>query len=253
MIKQCLAILLCLVAVAIVSGQTRSKRSAQKRPALKQPAEVVQAYEVCREFQRVFGEYLDFDRAYEATFTKDPARRRAIARAEINVSDVDLSQIDDATLIGIYKDETQLFWLLLTLIDPDGPIDKSELSPPAIDNIYDRFRVRPATAQQLREYAAQLKQDVNAVRAHLNQLAAKHVSVAERIQQMKKGLSDLKLPDTYVVKPLTSYRNSNVLSADEKYYQIGNYEVVREEWRDEDHRNPLLHETFLNILTAPDA
>jgi len=195
---------------------------------VKQPRDVVEAYDVCREFQRVFGEDLDFDRAFEATFTKDPARRRAIARAEINISEVDLSQIDDATLVGIYKDETQLFWLLLTLIDPDGPVDKSELSPPAIDSIYDRFRVRPKTAEELREYAAQLKQDVITVRAHLNQLAAKHVSVAERIQQMKKGLSDLKLPDKYVVKPLTSYRNSNVLSAEERYYQIRNYEVVRE-------------------------
>ncbi|HEU4433200.1 MAG TPA: hypothetical protein VFR51_07365 [Pyrinomonadaceae bacterium] len=195
---------------------------------MKQPAEVAAAYEVCREFQRVFGEDLDFDRAFEQTFTKNPARRRAIARAEINVSDVDLARIDDATLIGIYKDETQLFWLLLMLIDPDGPVGESELSPPEIDNVYDRFRVRPKTAQELREYAAELKQDVIAVRAHLNQLSAKHVSVAERIQQMKKGLSDLKLPDTYVVKPLTSYRNSNVLGANEKYYQIGNYEVVRE-------------------------
>lgn len=195
---------------------------------VKQPADVVEAYEVCREFQRVFGEDLDFDRAYEATFTKDPARRRAIARAEIEVEDVDLSQIDDATLIGIYKDETQLFWLLLTLIDPDGPVGESELSPPDIDNIYDRFRVRPKTAQELKEFAAQLKQDVITVRAHLNQLAAKHVSVAQRVRDMKKGLSDLKLPDKYVVEPLTSYRNSNVLSAQEKYYQIGNYEVVRE-------------------------
>lgn len=227
MIKNCLAILVCVVAVANISGQTRSK-PAQKQPMVKQPADVVEAYEVCREFQRVFGEDLDFDRAYEATFTKDPARRRAIARAEIEAGDVDLSQIDDATLIGIYKDETQLFWLLLTLIDPDGPVDKSELSPPDIDNIYDRFRVRPKTVQELKEFAAQLKEDVITVRAHLNQLAAKHVSVAQRVRDMKKGLSDLKLPDKYVVEPLTSYRNSNVLSAEEKYYQIGNYEVVRE-------------------------
>ena len=227
MIKKCLAILVCVVAVANILGQTRSK-SAQKQPIVKQPTDVVEAYEVCREFQRVFGEDLDFDRAYEATFTKDPARRRAIARAEIEVGDVDLSQIDDATLIGMYKDETQLFWLLLTLIDPDGPVGESELSPPEIDNIYDRFRVRPKTAQELKEYAAELKQDVITVRAHLNRLAAKHVSVAQRVRDMKKGLSDLKLPDKYVVQPLTSYRNSNVLGANEKYYEIGNYEVVRE-------------------------
>ena len=30
------------------------------------------------------------------------------------------------------------------------------------------------------------------------------------------------------VQPLTSYRNTNVLGGNEKYYLIGNYEVVRE-------------------------
>jgi hypothetical protein len=54
------------------------------------------------------------------------------------------------------------------------------------------------------------------------------ISVAEQIQKMKKGLADLKLPDTFVVQPLTSYRNTNVLRANEKYYDIGNYEVIRE-------------------------
>lgn len=227
MIKQCLAILLCLVAVANSTGQTRSK-SAQKQPLVKQPAEVVEAYAVCREFQRLFGQDLDFDRAYEATFTKDPARRRAIARAEIEVNDIDLAQVDDATLIGIYKDETQLFFLLIMVMAADEQVPKAELLTDEINSVYDRFRVRPKTTKELREYAAQLKKDVTVVRAHLNQLAAKHASVAEQIQTMKQGVSDLKLPDTYVVKPLTAYRNTNVLRADEKYYQIGSYEVVRE-------------------------
>ena len=227
MIKKCCSILLCLIALANVSGQTRS-RPAQKKPAVKQPAEVVEAYAVCREFQRLFGEDLDFDRAYEATFTKDPARRRAIARAEIEVNDVDLSQIDDATLIGIYKDETQLFWLLILIMAADEYVPKAELLTDEINSVYDRFRVRPKTPAELREYAAELKQDVMIVRAHLNQLAAKHDSVAEQIQKMKKGLADLKLPDTFVVQPLTSYRNTNVLRANEKYYDIGNYEVIRE-------------------------
>ena len=226
MIKQYLAILLCLVAITNVASQTRPK-SGQKAP-VKQPADVIAAYEVCREFQRVFGEDLDFDRAFEATFTKDPARRRAIARAEIDLNDVDLSKIDDATLIGIYKDETQLFWLLILIMAPEDQVPKAELLPDEIDSVYDHFRVRPKTTEELREYATQLKQDVTVVRTHLNQLAAKHVSVAEQIQKMKKGLADLKLPDTYVVQPMTSYRNTNVLRANEKYYAIGNYEVVRE-------------------------
>jgi hypothetical protein len=227
MIKKSLAIFLCLVAVANVLGQTRSK-SAQKQTVVKQPAEVVEAYQVCREFQRILGEDLDFDRAFEATFTKDPARRRAIARAEIEVTDVDLTQIDDATLIGIYKDETQLFWLLIVLIDPEDQVKRSELLPDEINNIFDRFRVRPKTPEELRAFATQLKSDVIVVRAHLNQLAAKHVSVAERVRGMKKGLSELELPKNYVVQPLTAYRNSHVLGAKEKYYQIGNYDVVRE-------------------------
>jgi hypothetical protein len=228
MIKKCFAILLCLIVVANVSGQTRSKSTRQKQPAVKQPPEVVAAYVVCREFQRLFGEDLDFDRAYEATFTKDPARRRAIARAEIEVDGVDLSQIDDATLIGIYKDETQLFWLLIMAMAADEQVPKAELLTDEIDSIYDRFRVRPKTKEELREYATQLKQDLTIVRAHVNQFAAKHASVAEQIQALKKGLSDLKLPDTYIVQPLTSYRNTNVLRPNEKYYDIGNYEVIRE-------------------------
>ena len=225
--KKSLAICVCLVFVAGVLGQTRSK-SAQKKPTVKQPPEVVEAYAVCREFQRLFGQDLDFDRAYEATFTKDPARRRAIARAEIEVNDVDLSQIDDATLIGIYKDETQLFWLLIMIMAADEQVPKAELLTDEINSVYDRFRVRPKTQAELKDYASQLKQDVSVVRAHLNQLAAKHPAVAEQIEKMKQGVADLKLPDTYVVQPLTSYRNSNVLGPNEKYYQIGNYEVVRE-------------------------
>src|SRR6266496_683054 len=46
---------------------------------VKQSPEVLQAYQVCETFERLLSENLDFGRAYEATFTSDRARRRAIA------------------------------------------------------------------------------------------------------------------------------------------------------------------------------
>ena len=69
MIKKYLAICVCLFAIADVLGQTRSKSAKQRRP-VKQPPEVVEAYRVCNEFQQMLAENFDFERAFEATFTK---------------------------------------------------------------------------------------------------------------------------------------------------------------------------------------
>src|SRR4026209_2009801 len=84
---------------------------------VKQPRPVIEAYRVCNRFQQLFAEDLDFDRAFEATFTKNPARRRALAIAEGEFGDLDLTSIDDATLIGVYKNQVQLLFLTLLLID----------------------------------------------------------------------------------------------------------------------------------------
>lgn len=219
MIKICIALIMLLVTAA---GQPASKR-------VKQPRDVVKAYRVCAEFQRVFAEDLDFDRAFEATFTKDPKRRREIAIAESELGDIDFAQVDDATLLGLYKDQVQLFLLMLPLIDAKDELDTAILFPPPIEAMFDRLKTRPKDRTELRAYAVQLKRDVGDFRAHLNELAAKYPGVAEGIRKYKQSLSGkLEPPTSYVVKPLTAYSKGRVLGLNEKYYQIDSYAVIRE-------------------------
>ncbi len=72
--------------------------------------------------------------------------------------------------------------------------------------------------------------DAQQLRAHLNQLAAQHAFVAERIRQFKEDLLLKKLepPADHIVKPLTAYSKGKVLGVDEEYYQVEDYAVVRE-------------------------
>lgn len=220
MIKTCFAIsLLIVVAVTNTYGQH-----------VKQPREVIEAYRVCAEFQRLFAEDLDFERAFEATFTKDPARRRAIAIVESELGDVaGLDQVDDATLISIYIGQSQLLFPLLILTNPDGLLERATVLPPNINEIYDRVRVKAKDATELRDYAAQLKRDVSAVRSHLNQLKAKYPSFADRLRNFQEAFDkDIEPPDNYIVKPLTSYSKGKVLGLKEEYYQIKEYSVIRE-------------------------
>lgn len=224
MIKICFALSLLIVAVvANTYGQRATKR-------VKQPAEVIEAYRVCSEFQRLYAEDLDFERAFEATFTKDPARRRAIAIAESELGHaIDLAQVDDPTLIGLYKDQMQLLFSLLLLINSEDEVDKAVLLPPEIDEIYDRVRRAPKDVQELREYAAQLKRDVASVRSHLDRLVANNPSISLRVRKFKEYmLKELKPPDSHIVQPLTSYSKGKVAGLKEEYYQIDSYSVIRE-------------------------
>ncbi|HEX6047164.1 MAG TPA: hypothetical protein VFZ22_21930 [Pyrinomonadaceae bacterium] len=194
---------------------------------MKQPRDVVEAYRVCAEFQRVFADDLDFDRAFEATFTKDPKRRREIAIAESELGDVDLTQVDDATLLSVYKDQNQLFFLMLPLIDAKDELDRAILFPTQIEAIFERLKSKDN--KNLSAYAEQLHRDVTDFRAHLNDLAAKYPRVAEGIHKYKQSLSGkLEPPTSYVVKPLTAYSKGRVLALNEKYYQIESYAVIRE-------------------------
>lgn len=224
MIKKPLAICLCLVAVVNVLGQTRSK-PAKHQPPVKQSREVVEAYAVCSEFQRLLAENLDFDRAFEATFTKDPTRRRELAIADSEVGSVDLSQVDDATLIGIYKDQTQILLLMLPLMYSDE--DKPVLFPPPVDGIFERLKAT-REAKDLRAYAAQLKQDVAEFRAHAEKLVASNPSVAAGVREFKEHLSKPLQPPNRVVKPTTGYSKGRVLPVGAKYYQVDDYAVIRE-------------------------
>jgi hypothetical protein len=219
MIKTYSVICVCLLAVTGVLGQSRSK-------PVKQPAEVIEAYRVCNEFQRILAVDLDFDRAFEATFTKDPARRREIAIAEGEFGSVDLSKVDDATLIAIYKNQTQLFLLIAPLLYASEG-DEQSVFPPAIDGLLDRLR--PQDQKDLNSYLVQLKQGVRTLRAHLDKLVATNIRLADKLRDLKNGLKEpLAPPLDHVVKPLTAFSHGQVLSLDAEYYQIGDYSVIRE-------------------------
>jgi hypothetical protein len=196
---------------------------------VKQPREVVEAFRVCERFERLLGENLDFDRAYESTFTKNVARRRAIAIADGEFGNLDLTGIDDVTLIDAYKSRMQIFYLMLPLASPDSTEQELLFFPPDIKQIFDRKP--PSAAQEFRSYGAQLKRDVANLRAHLEQLATLHPEVAERISKFKAESLSVKLrpPKYSVVKPPHDSGRGEVLGKDEAHYEINGYTVIRED------------------------
>jgi hypothetical protein len=223
--KKWFAICVCLIVVVGVLGQTRSKSAKQPRP-VKQPPEVVEAYRLCNDFQRLLAENFDFERAFEATFTKDPARRREVAIAEAEHGDGDLSQVDTDTVVGIYKSAAQLLILMLPLMFAEGVDAKAELFPPPFEAMFERKP--PNDPQQLPAYAAELKRAIPAFRAHVEKVADKNSSVAKNIQEYKAHLLKPVEPPNRVVKPMTGYSKGRVLRPDEKYYQIDDCAVIRE-------------------------
>lgn len=192
----------------------------------RQPREVVEAYRVCERFQRILGEDLDFNRAFEATFSRNPARRRAIAIAEGEFDADNLTGVDEATLIDAFKSRMQIVYLMLPLASPDSNEEEALFFPPPIKAIF--TRKAPDAPAEFPSFAAQLKRDAVDLRAHLNKLAAADPRVAERVRQFKADLSKESTLPTSIVRPLTSYSRSHVLGPKEKYYQIGDYAVIRE-------------------------
>ena len=200
--------------------------SQKKSKPVPQPKDVVEAYRVCERFQTLLAEDLDFDRAYEATFTKSVSRRREIAIAEGEFGSVDLSSVDDATLIDAFKSRMQILYLMLPLASPENEEVEAVFFPPKIKAIFERKP--PDAVDQFRAYALQLKQDAADFRAHLNQLAQRYPNVAERIRKFKADLSQKSAVPTHVVNPLTAYSRGRVLGLKEEYYQVGDYAVIRE-------------------------
>ena len=219
MSRRFLSICVCLVAAAHVLAQSPVKK-------VQQPADVIEAYRVCNEFQRILAEDLDFDRAFEATFTKDPARRRAIAIAESELGSAEVSDIDDATLIGIYKDQMQVLLLVMPLLFSQEDSRAPNLFPAQIEAMFDRSQ--PKDIKDVKAYAVQLKQNVAVLRAHFDELAAKNASVGDSIRNMRKYLSKPLEPPNHVVKPITAYSKGRVLPLDAEYYQVGDFAVIRE-------------------------
>jgi hypothetical protein len=193
---------------------------------VRQPREVFEAYRVCQRFQELMAEDLDFDRAFEATFTKDARRRREIAITEGEFGNVDLTSVDDASLIDAFKARMQIFYLMLPLASPSNEEEEELFFPPAIKTIMERKP--PQAPEQFRSYALQLKRDAASFRAHLNDLASRYPAVSERIRKFKSDLSKKVTPPAHIVKPLTAYSRGRVLGLNEKYYQIGDYAVIRE-------------------------
>jgi hypothetical protein len=215
MFKISSAAILCVMLVGPAAAQR-----------VRQPRDVIEAYRVCQQFQTLMAEDLDFDRAFEATFTKDSSRRREIAITEGEFGDVDLAKVDDATLIRAFEARMQVLYLMLPLASPDSNEQEALFFPPQIKAIFERKP--PSAAEEFATYAQQLERDATNFRTHLNELANRYPRVAERVRKFKLDLSKTpKLPASKV-QPLTSYSKGHVLGPDEKYYQIGDYAVIRE-------------------------
>jgi len=212
------------IAITLIFAQSLFPQPVAQR--VRQPREVVEAYRVCQRFQELMAEDLDFDRAFEATFTKDPRRRREIAITEGEFGNVDLTSVDDASLIDALKARMQIFYLMLPLASPRNDEEEELFFPAAIKAIIERKP--PQAPQEFRSYALQLKSDAKTFREHLNQLAATNPAVAERIRKFKADLAKKIIPPSHVVKPLTAYSHGRVLDLNDKYYQIGDYAVIRE-------------------------
>jgi hypothetical protein len=198
---------------------------------VKQTREVVEAYRVCESFEHLLGENLDFDRAYEATFSKDAARRRAIAVADGEFESRRVAGVDDALIVRAYKLRMQIFYLMLPLASPGGEGDVALFFPPDIEAVLKRKT--PEDARGFRAYVSQLERDVARFRSHLARLSADHASVAERVGKFKSEARSARFepPVDHKVEPLRGYYRSGVLGKDEPYYEIDGCAVARDEGR----------------------
>jgi hypothetical protein len=220
-LRQLLFVSLALLITAQASAQRQA--FAQR---VRQSRDVVEAYRVCGRFQQLLAQDLDFDRAFETTFTRNQARRREIAISEGEFGPADLAKVDDATLVDAYKSRMQIVYLMLPLASPDSNDQEQEFFPPPIKAIFERKG--PERPEDFASFSAQLKRDAAELRAHLNKLAAQDAAVAERLRSFKSDLSRVPQIPKHKVEPLTAYSKGRVLDVKDKYYQIGDYAVIRE-------------------------
>ena len=194
---------------------------------VKQSAEVVQAYRVCEQFQKVLSQNLDFNAAFEATFTKNKTRQRAIAIKDGEFGNIDFASIQDQTLINAYKARMQLLYLMFPLASP-GDNEQTLFFPPHIKAMF--TRKGPDTTAEFAAFASQIDRDTKDFRLHLDNLAARYPSVAERIRKFKSDLisGDFGPPKLSIVEPMKYDGGGTVLTKNESYYQIEGYTVVPE-------------------------
>ena len=215
-------ILICLVVFAwspAVFSQKSSLRTRQRR-------ETIEAYRVCNRFQELLGENLDFDRAFEATYTRNTSRRREIAITEGEFDSDNVVGVDNAILVDAFKSRMQLLFLMMPLFSPDSTEDQLTFFPPNIKPILDRKP--PEAASEFAAYALRLKRDVADFRVHLDQLAQRYPNVAERIRDFKQTLTKKMEVPKETLKPQTAYSRGHILDVREEYYRIGDYAVIRE-------------------------
>ena len=217
--------LLCFV---IGWAHVLNAHTALSQTQVKQSTEVIEAYKVCERFERLMSENLDFDRAYEATFTGNIKRRRAIAIADGEFGDLKLDSIDDASLIKAYKLRMQIFFLLLPLAGP-GEREEPLFFPPKIKEIIERKP--PKDARLFNAYVAQLERDAARFRSHLNRLAARYSFAAKRVADFKSEARNARFepPDNFKVEPRRGAFKAGVLGKNEAYYEIKGYTVARDE------------------------
>jgi hypothetical protein len=194
----------------------------------KQQDDALEAYRVCATFQHLIGEDLDFGRAYEATFTRNMARRRSIAIKDGEFGDVDLTNIDDATIIPAYKSRMQLFYLMLPLAGPDSNEEAALFFPPQIKQIFQHKE--PNDPKDFASFASQLNRDVVQFREHMDRLAARYPNVVERIRTFKTQMLSVPStpPKSFTVQPQQNPYDGPVVHKDEKYYEMEGYTVLRE-------------------------
>jgi hypothetical protein len=192
----------------------------------RQRKDVIEAYRVCNRFKSLLAENLDFDRAFEATFVRNAARRREIAITEGEFHGDNLASVETATLVDAFKSRMELLFLTMPLFSPETDELAATFFPPKFKEALKREP--PEAASEFASYAAQLKRDVAEFRVHLDQLAQKYPNVAQRISEFKRDFGKRFEPPPQPVKPLTAYSRGHVLGLKEEYYQIGEYAVIRE-------------------------
>ncbi len=194
---------------------------------VKQSKDVIDACQVCQQFRRLLATDLKFDAAYEATCTQSTTRRREIAITDGEFGTLDLTSVDDLTLVSAYKSRMQIFYLLLPLTSPDSKDQEALFFPPEIKSIFERKA--PLAAKEFPAYAVQLDKDARQLREHLEHLARQYPAVADLVRKFKtEELAQEIVPPNHEVQSLRSYSRGRVLRSDEPYYSIDGFTVVRE-------------------------
>src|SRR4030095_6691318 len=110
------------------------------------------------------------------------------------------SRIPDDQLIRAYKARTQIFYLLLVLAKPEQD-EEQIFFPPEIKGIVDRKP--PGDSSEFGNYATQLEKDAVSFRAHIDGLAARDRTVADRLNEFRKAFSAHMIPPAkHKVEPI---------------------------------------------------